>query len=69
MEEKLEYGYVFMSDEEAAIKLGMHIKTYRKHLNSLIDKGYIDIIEIDGFYVKRFKLNKLSDDKNQNPGP
>lgn len=66
MGEIIEYGYVFLSDEEAAIKLGMHIKTYKKHLNSLIDKGYIDIIEIDGKYVKRFKLNKLSDEKNKN---
>lgn len=64
MKEEIEYGYVFLSDEEAALKLGMHVKTYKKHLNSLIEKGYIDIVEIDGKSVKRFKLNGHVKNKN-----
>ena len=62
--EKVEYGYIFLQDEEAALKLGMHITTYKKYISSLTEKGYIDHLFVDGQEIKRFHLSGPNNDKN-----
>ncbi len=57
--EDIEYGYVFLSDEEESKVLGWSLRKLRKCHKSLIEKGYLDIIETDGKKVKRFNLSKL----------
>lgn len=54
-----EFGYVFKTDKEIADIMGLTERTIKKYNKSLIEKGYLDIIEIDGKKVKRFNLNKL----------
>lgn len=58
--EEIEFGYVFLTDEEEAEKLGYSVQTIKKYHKSLIEKGYLDIIEVDGKKVKRYNLKKLS---------
>lgn len=57
--EELKYGYVFLTDEEESEKMGLSIQTIKKYHKSLIDKGYLDIIEVDGKKIKRYNLSKL----------
>ena len=54
-----EFGYVFLTDEEEAKAYNMSVQTLKKYHKSLIEKGYVDIIEIDGAKIKKFNLNKL----------
>lgn len=58
--ENTEYGYVFESDEELSIHMGLSVQTIKKYHKSLIEKGYLDIIEINGKKVKRYNLTKLN---------
>ena len=58
--EETEYGYIFLTDEEEAHNLNLSTQTLKKYHKSLIKKGYLEIIEIDGKKVKRFNLTKLS---------
>lgn len=53
----MRYGYLNLDDQTAAMKLGMHVTTYKKYINSLIEKGYIDFININGMEIKRFDFN------------
>ncbi len=55
-----EFGYVFLSDEEEAKYLGMAVKTIKKYHASLIEKGFLEIVEIDNKKVKKFNLKKLA---------
>jgi DNA-binding transcriptional regulator YhcF (GntR family) len=55
-----EYGYVFLSDQEEADNLNVSIQTIKKRHKTLQEKGFLDIIEIDGKKVKRFNLKKLN---------
>lgn len=54
------YGYVFISDEEEALLQNKSVATIQKYHKSLIDKGYLEIIKINGNRVKRFNLDKLN---------
>ena len=54
-----EFGYVFLTDKEEAKAYNMSVQTLKKYHKSLIEKGYLDIIEIDGKKIKKFNLNKL----------
>ena len=56
----VEYGYVFISDEEEAELQNKSVQTIKRYHKSLIKKGFLDIIEIDGKKVKRFNLSKLN---------
>jgi len=56
----IEYGYVFISDEEEAELQNKSVQTIKRYHKSLIKKGFLDIIEIDGKKVKRFNLSKLN---------
>lgn len=58
--EDLEFGYVFLTDEEESAQLGYSLQTIKKYHKKLIEKGYLDIIEVDGKRVKRYNLKKLS---------
>ena len=60
-EEEIEFGYVYLSDEELAEQMNMSVQTVKKYHKSLIQKGYLDIIEIDGKKVKRYNLSKLKE--------
>ena len=53
------FGYVFLTDEEEALAYNKSVQTLKKYHKSLIEKGYLDIIEIDGKKIKKFNLNKL----------
>ena len=53
-----EYYYLPLTDEEEAKHIGKSIQTIKKYHKSLIKKGYLEIIELDGEKVKRFKLPK-----------
>lgn len=55
-----DYGYVFLTDQEEAERLNVSVQTIRKRHKSLQEKGFLDIIEIDGKKVKRFNLKKLN---------
>lgn len=55
-----EFGYIFLTDEEESKSIGLSVQTIKKYHNSLIEKGYLDIIEIDEKKVKRFNLTKLN---------
>ena len=63
MEEIEEYGYVFLTDGELALQINVSEATVKKRNKSLMEKGYLDIIEIDGKKVKRFHLKKLCENK------
>ena len=58
--EEIEYGYVFLTDEEESENFGLSVQTIKKYHKSLIEKGYLDIIEVDGKKVKRYNLTKLN---------
>ena len=58
--EELEFGYIFLNDEELSKEIGLSVQTIKKYHKSLIEKGYLDIIEIDGKEIKRFNLSKLT---------
>lgn len=53
------FGYVFLTDEEEALAYNMSVQTLKKYHKSLIEKGYLDIIDVDGKKIKKFNLNKL----------
>lgn len=55
-----DYGYIFLSDQEEADRLNVSIQTIRKRHKTLQEKGFLEIIEIDGKKVKRFNLKKLN---------
>lgn len=57
--EEIEYGYIYLSDEEESKEIGLSVQTIKKHHRNLIKKGYLEIIEIDGKKVKRYNLTKL----------
>jgi biotin operon repressor len=61
-EEQIEYRYVFLSDEELSENMNMSLQTIKKYHKSLIEKGYLDIVEIDGKKVKRYNLSKLNEE-------
>lgn len=58
--EEAEYGYVLLSDEEEAEKIGLGVQTIKKYHRELIAEGYLEIIEIEGKKVKRYNLKKLT---------
>lgn len=62
-EEQIEYRYVFLSDEELSENMNMSLQTIKKYHKSLIEKGYLDIVEIDGKKVKRYNLSKLNEEE------
>lgn len=49
--------YVGLSDEELSKQIGMSVQTIKKYNKSLIEKGYLKKIMIDGKEVKEFNLN------------
>ena len=49
--------YVGLSDEELSKQIGMSVNTIKKYNKSLIEKGYLKKIMIDGKEVKEFNLN------------
>jgi predicted transcriptional regulator len=53
-----EYYYLYLTDEEEATHIGVTVQTIKKYHKSLIKKGYLEIVEIDGQKVKRFKFPK-----------
>ena len=55
----VEFGYLFLTEEEEAKKLGISIQTLKKYHKRLEQKGYLDIIELDGKKIKRFNLLKM----------
>lgn len=55
-----EFGYILLSDEELSEKVGISVQTIKKHHKALIEKGVLEIIEVDGKKIKKFNLNKLS---------
>ena len=57
-ENKSEYLYVYLSDIEESEKLGMSLQTIKKYHKSLMEKGILEILEINGSKVKRFNLGK-----------
>ena len=57
----MEYGYVFLTDEEESEQIGLSVHTIKKYHKELIEKGYLDIIEVDGKKVKRYNFKKLND--------
>lgn len=57
-ENKSEYLYVYLSDVEESEKLGMSLQTIKKYHKSLMEKGILEILEINGNKVKRFNLGK-----------
>jgi predicted transcriptional regulator len=66
-ENKLEFGYVLLSDEEISQKIGMSVQTIKKYHKSLIAKGYLTIIKTeDGSEIKQFNLRKLSEPNKEN---
>lgn len=62
--EEIEYGYIFLSDEELAENINVSVQTIKKYHKSLIKKGYLDIVTIDGKNVKRYNLSKLNGTKD-----
>jgi len=56
----MEYGYIYLSDKEESEVLGWSLSKLRRIHKSLIEKGYLEIVEIDGKKVKRFNLTKLT---------
>ena len=62
MESETQYGYIYLSDEELSEQLNISVQTIKKYHNSLIKKGYLEIIEIDNQKIKRFNLSKLSNE-------
>jgi DNA-binding Lrp family transcriptional regulator len=48
--------YLSLSDKELSEKLGLSVKTIQRYNKSLIEKGIIKIIEIDGVKIKQFNL-------------
>lgn len=59
MEEETRWGYLLLSDKELSEKINMSVRTMRKHIKALIEKGYAEEIEQDGVKVIRFNLTKL----------
>lgn len=57
----MDYGYVFLSDEELAKEANTSVQTIKKYHRKLKEIGCLDIIEIDGKPVKRFNLSKLKE--------
>ena len=56
--EEIEYGYVLLSYVELAKTMNLSVQTIKKYHKSLIEKGYLEIINIDDKEVKRFNLTK-----------
>lgn len=63
--EEIEYGYILLSDKELADNMGLSVQTIKKYHRSLIEKGYLDIIEINEREIKRLNLTKLSTSKKK----
>lgn len=63
--EEIEYGYILLSDKELADNMGLSEQTIKKYHRSLIEKGYLDIIEINEREIKRLNLTKLSTSKKK----
>lgn len=63
--EEIEYGYILLSDKELADNMGLSVQTIKKYHRSLIEKGYLDIIEINEREIKRLNLTKLSTNKKK----
>lgn len=57
--ENLEYGYVLNSDQEVAQLFGLSEQTIKKYNRTLKEKGYLDIINVNGKEIKRFNLYKM----------
>lgn len=55
----MEYGYIFLTDEEESKIINVSLSTIKRMHKSLQDKGLLDIMYIDGKRVKRFNLKKL----------
>ena len=55
----VEFGYLFLTEEEEAKELGISIQTLKKYHKRLEQKGYLDIIELDDKKIKRFNLLKM----------
>lgn len=58
-QEKPVYGYIFATDEEEALNSGKSIDSIKRNHRSLIRKGFLEIVEVDGKRVKRFNLTEL----------
>lgn len=58
--ETIEYGYSLLSEEEESVIMNLSVKTIRRINKGLIEKGYLEIIEIDGKRIKRFNITKLN---------
>lgn len=51
------YGYVLLSDEEMAKQLNMSKQTIKKYHKQLIKLGYLEILNVNGREIKKFKIN------------
>lgn len=58
-----EYGYILLSDRELADNMGVSEQTIKKYHKTLMEKGYLDIIEKD---IKRINLKKLKHNAKTN---
>lgn len=57
----IEFGYLFLTEEEEAEQLGISTQTLKKYHKRLISKGYLEIIEVNGKKIKKFNLLKLTE--------
>ena len=57
----IEFGYLFLTEEEEAEQLGISTKKKKKYHKRLISKGYLEIIEVNGKKIKKFNLLKLTE--------
>ena len=55
-----EYGYIFLDDDDLAEAINISKRTLKKYDKTLIELGYLDVVEIDGEKVKRLNLKKLN---------
>lgn len=55
-----EYGYIFLNDDDLAEAINISKRTLKKYDKTLIELGYLEVVEIDGEKVKRLNLKKLN---------
>jgi Mn-dependent DtxR family transcriptional regulator len=55
-----EYGYIFLDDDDLAEAINISKRTLKKYNKTLIELGYLEIVEVDGEKVRRLNLKKLN---------
>lgn len=59
MEKEIIWGYLLLTDKELSERINMSLRTTRKHLKTLIEKGYAEEIKLSEGRITRFNLTKL----------